>query len=415
MSKARSAQVVPFLVALTLLTAAAWVGMASAQSGTPHATAEKKPKFEEFRKAVVHVTSHRPEGLGRGAGFFIDTKGTILTNAHVIGKATAVEVVTLDGRILNGRVLAEHADVDIAVVSVPIESPNWLPLAATVGSSDRDADVIAIGHPRGGAPWSTVKGVVSGLTVRDGTHYVQTDSALNQGNSGGPLIVMDCGLVIGIVSWKIITSEGVAFAISVNSIRKAVPQYLPTTPGNCRAPVVAAAPPQASERARARGGEQTPRVPQEPPTPETSPGLRPASGTVLARRANPAPGQGELTVSNHLRQDAVVTLKELGGSRDPYLVLFVRAGEKSLLMDIADGEYELQYTIGERWGGAEFREILGTFRLQQSLVFEALPIVVRGAQGARMARVPAEGWAVILKEVPVQPSAPPSRNAPRRK
>ncbi len=88
-------------------------------------------------------------------------------------------------------------------------------------------DVLAIGTPEG-LDWSVSKGIISAVRTSNGVYFVQTDAAINHGNSGGPLILADSGLVVGINSFgfrKNIT-EGLNFAVSATEIHKAFPQLL---------------------------------------------------------------------------------------------------------------------------------------------------------------------------------------------
>lgn len=161
------------------------------------------------------------ETLGLGTGMIISENGYIITNWHVAGNKYSSSYVTLNnGSVYNGDVVWADADLDLAVVKIPVKGLNYLPLGdsndAKVGE-----EVYAIGNPIGIEFQRTVTaGIVSGInrTIKieeeAKTSYmedlIQTDATINPGNSGGPLINRD-GEVIGINSIKITAAEGIRF------------------------------------------------------------------------------------------------------------------------------------------------------------------------------------------------------------
>lgn len=183
---------------------------------------------------------------GVGSGVIIDSRGYILTNAHVVGDHPEVlSVFFKDGRELDGKVLWKDTLLDLAVVKV--EAAN-LP-AAEMGDSDSlivGETTIAIGNPLGMRFERTVtQGIVSGLNrsimVEQGSvmeDLIQTDAAINPGNSGGPLI-NSRGEVIGINTVKV-SAEGLGFAIPINITKpitkkliekgEFIPTYMGITP-----------------------------------------------------------------------------------------------------------------------------------------------------------------------------------------
>jgi serine protease Do len=155
---------------------------------------------------------------GAGSGFIIDAEGHILTNNHVVEKAERLTVKLADGRTLRARVVGTDPDTDIALIKV--DAGERLP-AAVLGDSStlRVGDwVCAIGNPLGYEHTLTV-GVVSflGRKLFDKSldNYIQTDAAINFGNSGGPLI-NSRGEVIGINAAISSRASNIGFAVPVN-------------------------------------------------------------------------------------------------------------------------------------------------------------------------------------------------------
>ena len=165
-----------------------------------------------------------------GSGFVISEDGYIVTNYHVIDEATAIQVAFVDGTTYDATLVGGDQDNDIAVLK--IEATGLTPVI--IGDSDSlvvGEDVVAIGNPLGELTYTLTKGVVSAvnrsLTMSGGLvmNMIQTDTAINSGNSGGPLFNM-YGQVIGITSAKLSNSssssdatiEGLGFAIPINDV-----------------------------------------------------------------------------------------------------------------------------------------------------------------------------------------------------
>ena len=165
----------------------------------------------------------------QGTGFFIDPLGRILTSAHVVEDATGITAVTQTGRRLEARILGSDPHTDLALLSVEGEDlPPPLPLAI------RDARVgewvMAIGTPLGLA-FSATRGIVSATgrsdVVWDPAGYadfIQTDAAINRGNSGGPLLGID-GTVLGICAALDPEADRIGFAVP-SSMARVVAEHL---------------------------------------------------------------------------------------------------------------------------------------------------------------------------------------------
>src|SRR5881396_3322176 len=163
---------------------------------------------------------------GAGSGFIIDADGSILTNNHVIDRAERITVKLSDGRTLRARVIGSDPDTDIALIKV--DGQQGLPVAPLGDSSKLRMGewVVAIGDPIGYEHSVTV-GVVSyiGRKLFDASldSYIQTDAAINFGNSGGPLI-NGRGEVIGINAAISSRASSIGFAVPINGARAILPQ-----------------------------------------------------------------------------------------------------------------------------------------------------------------------------------------------
>jgi serine protease Do len=163
------------------------------------------------------------ELIGIGSGVIIDAEGHILSNYHVVGGATQIEVTLSDGTQYPADVVGVDPKTDLGVIKISAEKP--LPFLTFANSDKAKVGqwVVAIGHPRG-LDQSVTQGIISakhrtGITDPGGYQdFLQTDAAINPGNSGGPLLTLG-GQVIGINS--VIASqsggfEGIGFAIPSN-------------------------------------------------------------------------------------------------------------------------------------------------------------------------------------------------------
>lgn len=191
--------------------------------------------YDACSPAIVSITAYADNGAySWGTGVIFSSDGYIVTNAHILEGTSSVMVTLADDRQYEGRLIGSDSLSDIAVLSVRARG---LP-AAEFGNSDSLSvgdDVVAIGNPLGEELRGTMtNGIVSAIN-RDITHngstmtLIQTNAALNQGNSGGALINMH-GQVVGITNMKMMSTyssiEGIGFAIPSQSVKAIVDQLL---------------------------------------------------------------------------------------------------------------------------------------------------------------------------------------------
>lgn len=200
-----------------------------------------RPVQEKIKDTVVQIFSQVAEFdwlqpyrtpmqyTSRGSGFFINTDGEIITNAHVVDQAIAVwiQIPSLGKRLIDVTIvsicperdlaLLKLSDEDLAFVIDQLGSVPFLPL----GNSDsllRSDEVLALGYPLGQESLKSTSGVVSGHEQ----NYIQISAAINPGNSGGPLLNTQ-GEVIGINSAGITEAQNIGYAIPVNDLKVVLP------------------------------------------------------------------------------------------------------------------------------------------------------------------------------------------------
>jgi S1-C subfamily serine protease len=210
---------------------------ATASSGTT-LEAQQEAAIAKIESAVVELEVMTAQGRQQiGSGVIIDTKGDIVTNNHVISGEQSIEVVLYNGSTEQAQLVGANAADDLAVVRI---QPFAHMTVAQFGDSSKlvvGQEVLAIGNPLGITETAT-KGIVSALnrsvTESTGTtisHAIQTDAAVNPGNSGGALINLQ-GQLVGIPTLTAINTEtntdakGVSFAIPSNLVQTVAQQIL---------------------------------------------------------------------------------------------------------------------------------------------------------------------------------------------
>ncbi len=173
---------------------------------------------EEIYERVVGAVVVVDTSSGTGSGVVIDSDGIIVTNRHVVSRDDSVVLRFSDGKSVSGKTIRACRDVDLAFIQADGPVGQFLEFATNrsvrVGQS-----VFAIGHPIGLQNTFTT-GVISAIDrPLDGISYLQTDAAVNTGNSGGPLLD-SYGQVVGLVTKLMKDSQGIALAIPVDLCRR---------------------------------------------------------------------------------------------------------------------------------------------------------------------------------------------------
>ena len=201
---------------------------------------------ERASPAVVEVSVNRPTALERGSGFLVDDQGHIVTNQHVVANPGELLVLMADGRTLEATLLGTSRADDLAVLKVdPREVAGITPLslansddirpgqlAVAIGSAFAQFNSVTVGVVSGTkrSQMAQLQQGPAGTISRPLPELMQTDAALNPGNSGGPLLDRD-GRVIGVISaiqlagnsFDVSIQTGVGFAVSSNTLKDILP------------------------------------------------------------------------------------------------------------------------------------------------------------------------------------------------
>ncbi len=198
------------------------------------------PVFEEYWSSPFQFfPEYRQKGtekqkVGGGSGFIISADGLILTNKHVVEEENVEYTVVLsNGKKYSAKILAKDPVNDVAILKINAKNLPTL----TLGDSDKiqvGQTVIAIGYALGEFQNTVSVGVISGIgrnilagsssgKIEELSQLIQTDAAINEGNSGGPLLNLS-GRVIGINTAMASGAENIGFAIPINTVKKSVEQ-----------------------------------------------------------------------------------------------------------------------------------------------------------------------------------------------
>lgn len=211
------------------------------QNLTVNTTTELIDTVRKVEPAVVTVVTNESVGnsfggtvQASGSGVIISQDGHIITNNHVVEGGSSVAVIYSDGTRVNASVVGTDPLTDIAVLKVDGQVPAFVPFGDS-NALNLGEWVIAIGSPLGNYRGSVTVGVVSGMNrTVDGTqqeNLIQTDAAINHGNSGGPLINL-AGQIVGINTLVVrdtvggAPAEGLGFAVPSNTVRSVAEQLI---------------------------------------------------------------------------------------------------------------------------------------------------------------------------------------------
>jgi serine protease Do len=226
---------------ISILISLVLLGMVKPESSAKSACTESVPEiFKKVSPSVVFISAISFDPFKTkdrlttsvGSGFIISKEGVILTNSHLVFGHQTIEVILDNGFTTRAELAGVDPFLDLAVLRISLPGKD-LPVAILGDSSkvQTGEDVLAIGNPFG-LEQTLTKGIISGVNrtlsaspMSPELPLIQTDAAVNPGNSGGPL-VNDCGEVIGINTAMLGQGENINFAVPINMAKRVLPQLL---------------------------------------------------------------------------------------------------------------------------------------------------------------------------------------------
>lgn len=195
----------------------------------PAAAAPRPASLEEVISKALPCVVLVETPQGKGSAFFV-SKDRLITNVHVVGGASWVTLKGQEGRSLTATVAAKYPDYDLAILqaSGTAEGQPFLTLGSAL-TTRTGQEAVAIGSPLGVFQNSVTRGIVSGLRQMGPVVVLQTDAALNPGNSGGPLLDAT-GAVIGINTASFRGAQGLNFAVAVDHAKALLEGRAPVLP-----------------------------------------------------------------------------------------------------------------------------------------------------------------------------------------
>jgi S1-C subfamily serine protease len=286
--------------------------------------------YDRAVKAVVEISAGGGAGRAQGSGFVSDRQGHVVTNQHVVAGASSISVTFWNGVELDAQLVGTDPSTDLAVIRVEAPAGLLSPLRLTDSSAvDVGDPVLAMGSPFG-LQGTITSGIVSALhremTAPNNfviTDTIQTDAAINHGNSGGPLLDAR-GRVIGVnaqIESESGGSDGVGFAIPANTVRSIVRQLIST--GEVQHAYLGVRMSPVAE------GVAITRV--VPDTPADDAGLRAATGTELVDGQEVPTGGDVIVEFDGQAVTSVVALQSAVDARRPgdtVPVVVLRNGER---------------------------------------------------------------------------------------
>lgn len=302
--------------------------------------------YEEISPSVVSLRVYAESGPVGGGSGWLYADGTVVTNAHVVDGTETVRAQFANGDWVEAELLGADAYSDLAALSVPVPEPDAEPLSLVDEQAPIGTRVAAVGSPLG-LGGSMTTGVVSGqdrslrsvnnFTVADG---VQTDAALNPGNSGGPLVTLD-GEVAGVVTQA--GGENVGFAISAALTERVVPELVAS--GSYDHPYMGVLIRTVTPLLAQANGLDAARGVYVDSVPEDGPaaGVLQGSTDEVSVEGSVQPTGGDVVVA--LNGTPVATSEDLGS----YLALETSPGDTLETTVIRDGERQtVSFTLGTR-------------------------------------------------------------------